>query len=475
MEGRSLGAATLVSAISLWTDRPVRTDVVVTGALAGLAIASVGGVGAKVQAAHAHGAARVVVPSADAAEARRVAESLEEGPLVVAVADVEALLEATLQSTPGPRVHPERAVAEARRLFASGWRGYRWPTVRESYSRLSGTLPEGRLDLRVEVLTRLAAAQRHLGDPVGSLALLEEAAAMARSPEGRLAVPDAPITILHQQMAMTHRQLCRFGDAGRAAERGVRVARSARLRSELIKALGCAGLVAMARGRVEPAVEAFERSLEVTLAHDPHRTARTRAYLIEAHAAAGDPEQAERQFDAAMEELARVDEPEERRSRESWVRTSWGGGLVRLGRADEAVAILDVPSVRASVAEEPLPGLLARRHLGLALVASGAEERGFEVLAASPLVHGRALEPHLRFLAHLNVLFEARARIVTQRWGPDIAGRARAALLHVPRYGRVEAHLGRSLERARRMLDQVHPPRSTRALDALLERCAQLA
>jgi hypothetical protein len=222
-------------------------------------------------------------------------------------------------------------------------------------------------------------------------------------------------------------------------------------------------------------VEAFERSLEVTLAHDPHRTARTHAYLIEAHAAAGDAAGAERHFDAAMEELAQVDEPEERRSRESWVRTSWGGGLVRLDRPEEAVAILDVPAVRASLTDEPLPGLLARRHLGLALIASGDVERGAEVLAASPLAHGRALEPHLRFLAHLNVLFEARARIATDRWGPDIAGRAAAALLHVPRYGRVEAHLGKPLERARRMLTDARPPRSTRSLDALLERCAQLA
>ena len=49
-----------------------------------------------------------------------------------------------------------------------------------------------RVDLRVEVLCRLAAAQRHLGDPAGSLAILEEAQQIVQSPEGRVAVPDEP-------------------------------------------------------------------------------------------------------------------------------------------------------------------------------------------------------------------------------------------------------------------------------------------
>jgi tetratricopeptide (TPR) repeat protein len=470
VQGRSLSAAAFVSAVSLWSERPVRDGVVVTGALAGEAVTSVGAMAPKTRAAAAHGAARLVVPAADLEAARAVdAPGLE----IVGVADADALLEATLAAPRGPRVRPERAVQEARALFATGWRGYRWPTVREHLARLSGTLPLRRVDLRTEVLTRLAAAHRHLGDPLGSLELLREAEAIVTSDEGRLAVPDAPITYLWQQAAMTHRQLCHFEEAARAAERGVEVARRARLRGELIKALGCLGLVAISRGRSHEAVEAFAESLEVTLAHEPDRTARTRAYLIDALARAGDAEAAGRHFAAAMREV----EAEGDRSRESWVRTSWAGALARLGRPAEAIAALDVPAVRASLEEEPLPGLLARRHLGVALCARGEPERGFEILAASPLVHGRALEPHLRFLAHLNVLFEARARLAAGAFGADVAGRARRALEHVPRHGRVPRFLGEPLEATRRALAASTPGagvEALEALEALLERCERL-
>lgn len=468
VEGRSLSAAAYVSAVSLWTERPVRPDVVVTGAVAGDAIVSVGDLEAKARAAAQSGAARLVVP---AAEPRPAAPA---GLEVVAVADVDALLDAALRAGTRRRVRPERAVEEARALFASGWRGYRWPTVREHLARLAGTLPAGRVDLRTEVLTRLAAAQRHLGDPSGSLEILGEAAAIVDSEEGRVAVPDAPITYLWQQTAMTHRQLCRFAEAARAAARGAEVARHARLRGELIKALGCVGLVALSRGRPEDAVVAFAESLELTLAHDPHRTARTHAYLIDAHARTGEEAAARRHFAAAMRELAA--EPDA--SRESWVRTSWAGALLRLGHPAEALEALDVPAVRESLEAEPLPGLLARRYLGRALCATGEAGRGFEVLAASPLVHGRALEPHLGFLAHLNVLFEARARLAAGAFGADVAGRARRALDHVPRHGRVERFLGRPLRTSRQRLATDAPGAPSEALagalDALLERCERL-
>jgi len=466
VDGPSLAAAALASAVSLWTERPVRDDTVVTGAVRGDAVLPVGEMGAKVEAAAAHGATRILVPAGDAAEARRRAG---EGLAVVPIDGVEALLAEALAPAEA-RVHPDRAMDEARRVFSSGWRGYRWPTVRETLSRLGGTLPEGRLDLRVEALTRLAAAHRHLGDPAGSLDLLREAEAIAGSEEGRAAVPDAPLTYLFQHMAMTHRQLCRFEEATESAARSVAIARTARLRGELIKALGCAGLVAMSEARTADAIAAFGESLEVAERHDPTRNARTRAYLIEAHAAAGDEEGARTQAEAALAALR--DAGEDGGSRESWVRTSWAGALLALRRPDEAIAALDVPAVRASLEEEPLPGLLARRHLGVALAEGARPEHGFEILAASPVVHGRALEPHLSFLAHLNVLFEARARLARGAWSRDVEGRAARALTHVPRHGRVEAFLGAALGEVRAQLEAGAPDLDR--LDALLTRCARL-
>jgi tetratricopeptide (TPR) repeat protein len=473
VEGRSLTAAAFVSAASLWTGRPVRADVAVTGELRGVVVVSVGEIPAKVRAALDHGFRALVVPQTDSAAARAACPpdaALE----IRGVPDAEALLEATLRPEPRLREQPEAAADEARRLFTSGWRGYQWPSVRARLATISGTLPAYRADLRVEVLVRLAAAQRHLGDPSGSLELLAEAESLVRSPEGRRGVPDGPITYLYLQKAMTCRQLCRFGEAARAAERSVAVARSARLLGALVKALGGVGLVAMSRGRVERAIRAFEESLEVTLAHAPHDTARSRAYLVEALAAGGRAGEAAAHYEAAMAELERVADDGERRAKESWVRTSWGGGLVQLRRPRDAVEVLDASAVHRSMSEEPLPGLLARRHLGLALIEAGHPERGFELLAASPLVHGRALEPHLALMAHLNVLFEARARLSVGAWGRDVLGRARRALEHVPSDDRGGTFLGRPLEATRRAFESDAPPSRRRALDLLVERCARL-
>lgn len=472
VEGRSLSAAAFVSAASLWTERPVRTDLALTGELRDGLVLGVGSIPAKVRAARAHRVPVLVVPSPDVAAARAVAEGAVE---IVGVGTAEALLEATLVPEARPRVEPEAAAAEAKRLSTLGWRGYLWPIVRERLARISGTLPSYRLDLRVEVLARLAAAQRHLGDPAGSLELLLEAEGLVCSPEGRRGVPDGPIAGLYLQKAMTCRQLCRFAEAARAAERAVAVARGARLRGELVKALGGVGLVAMTRRRIGQAVAAFDEALVVTLSHEPLATARTRAYLVEALAAAGRAEEAAAQFRAALAELEQLPSGEGRRAKESWVRTSWGGALVQLGRPAAAVEVLDAPAVRASLVDEPLPGLWARRHLGVALTLSRELERGFELLAASPLVHGRALEPHLAFGAHLNVLFEARARLEAGAWGPDVAGRARRALEHVPLYDRVGAFLGAPRARTRRLLERTKPPRSSSSLDLLIERCARLA
>lgn len=453
IEGRSLSAAAFVSAISLWTDRPVRADVAITGELRGDRVISVGEIASKVAAAVAHGARAIVVPIADRDRARAVA-----GPIEIIAADHADDLSVALEER-RPRVSPDHAVAEARRFAATGWQGYRWPSIRERFARLSGTLPHERVELRVEVLTRWAAAVRHVGDPSSSLELLSEAEALARGGE----VPDAPITALYQQIAMTNRQLYRLREARAAAARAVRVAKKARLRGELIKALGCAGLVELSRGDAPSAIARFEEALAVEEKHQPERTARTHAYLIEAHGAAGEADRAEAHFAAAMAELER--DEDERRSREAWVRTSWGGALVALGRAREAAVVLDTPPVRVSLAEDPLPGLIARRHLGIALARSG-EARGCELLASSPIAHGRALEPHLAFVAHLNVLFEARERIARATFGADDRARAARALDFVPGYA--EKLLDRPLARLRRRVDDA------RALDALLDRAVRL-
>ena len=473
VDGPSLAAATYVSAISLWTGRPTRPRAVVTGALHGDAVISVGAVEAKTRAAVAYGADTLVVPAADEAIAREAARAAGAHTLTVrGVASTEALLEATLAPSRVRAPRPEKLVEQAHALFRTGWRGYRWPSIRDSLSRLSGTLPEPRIDLRVDVLCRWAAAQRHVGDPVGCLRLLEEAQALVDSERGQQCTPDDKLVYLLQQTAMTEKQLCRFEPATLAAQRGAQIARSARLRGMLIKALSVVGLVAMAAGEVERAVEAFLEALSVELSFTPENTARTRAYLIGAYGAAGDLDAAALHFRMAMEELERGD-PELRGGAESWVRTSFAGALVDLDRPAQAAEVLDADCVRRSIEEEALPGIFARRWLGLARAAIGEPAQGYEILAASPMVYGRAMEPHLRFLAHLNVLYEASARAARGDWNTDIAGRALRAVEQIPRYGWVPGFLDASLGAVTAALTSSEPPPQG-ALDDLLRRCARL-
>ena len=98
-------------------------------------------------------------------------------------------------------------------------------------------------------------------------------------------------------------------------------------------------------------------------------------------------------------------------------------------------------AVGTMIGSEPLPGLLARRYLGLSLIATDALQRGLQLLADSTVIHGRGLSPHHLFLAHTNVLYEARERLARSLWDDDIAARAKRSLEALPRHGEGRRHL----------------------------------
>ena len=461
IDGASLGAAALVSAVALWSDRAVRPDVAITGAVVGGNIARVGGVRDKAAAAVAAGCRAIIVPASQVDEV--------DGLEAIGVATVGQLLEVALVAAGAPSL-PEGDVDAARAAFRKAWRGYHWPALAEQLTRTAARLPAERPDLAVEVLARLGASRRHLGDPEGSLRVLDAAARMVAA--DRDGVPDGPLVLLAQQRAMTALKLFQFSDASAAAGRAVAIARRARLRGELAKALGCAGLVALARGRHDEARDAFERALEITLRHAPHETSRGRMYLIEALGRLGDEAGARAHAEAAMLEVERT-AVSGRRSKESWVRTGWGGALVALGRPEEAAEVLDVPSVHESLCDEPLPGLLARRHLGVAWTRSGRIDEGLQLLADSPLAHGRTLEASLRARAHAGVLVEAQARLAVRRFDADTGARVRFALAALPTYGAAPRWLGKPTERVLRALGDPGGALPA-ALEALLQRCEAL-
>jgi hypothetical protein len=395
VDGDSLGAACFVSALSLFTDRPVRQGVVVTGALSGERVVGVGATAAKVAAARAAGAAIVVVPEVGAPAG------------AVGVGTLDALATAALEEVPAS-TDPDRLVARATEAARDGWSGYRWRPVREAATRALAIVPEGRPELRVEALAELAAATRHLGDLAGSGRAIELATELAESPLGKESVPDAALCRLARQRAMTEKSRARFAAAARAAARSVAIARKARLRGELVKSLGVLGLVAMAQGDDRTALPPLEESLAITLARTPTEAARSRAYLIELFGRLGELPRAEEHTRLALAECAA--QGERGRAKEGWVRTSFGAACVHAGAHARAREALDHPAVHAAIARDPLPGLLARRWLGLSLVRTGERARGLAMLSDAAIAYGAELEPSLRFLADLCVLHALAVR-----------------------------------------------------------------
>jgi hypothetical protein len=481
VEGDSLGAATLVSAVALWSGRGVLPQTAISASLVGTRLGAVGGLAAKVDALLARAdVSRLVVASADrAAVAAQVAAA--GGTLdVVGVDDVETLLVATL-STAAPTVRDEdvdHVVYEARRAFAGGWASHRWPVLRERLERVASAIPAGRPDLEVAALTMLGAARRHLGAPEESARILARAEKLAAA--HAKAVPDPPLVHLCEHLALTHAMLGALPEARRAARRAVRIAKRARLGADRVKALGTLGLVELAAGHPEEAAAAQRDALALVAAGRPAQFVRSCGYLAEARGAAGDLAGVREAWVTGCTQLAAVP-ASSRDVLEAWLRVNFGSALVRCGALDEAVEVLAVPLVTAQIEAGPLPGLLARRALGRALVGRSAStpaelDRGLSLLGQSPASQGLLAAPRFVAMAHVNVLFEARARLVLGLFEADIEARARRALGALPPYGRVPALLAPLVGRVHAALATaaLEPVRLVAALDALLVRAVRL-
>jgi hypothetical protein len=163
-----------------------------------------------------------------------------------------------------------------------------------------------------------------------------------------------------------------------------------------------------------------------------------------------------------------------RNSREAWLRVSWAGALSAAGNHRDVRRVLAAECITDAIATMPLPGLIARRLLGIALSAGRSPERGWDLLTASPVVHGRGLLPHVLFVAQLNVLVEAQSRAARGALDGDAVARAQSALTHLPDYGDVPIFLGAARRRAARALAAMNERRVESALGALLDRALRL-
>jgi tetratricopeptide (TPR) repeat protein len=450
----------------------VRSDVVVTGALRDGRVVGVGRIDAKLDAARrARGVARLVLPAADRAALPQRVRGLE----LVAVRTPEELVEAALEARPVTSADVEGRLRELERAFRAAWREGAWERLRADLEPLLAELPATRTDLQVLAHAMLGAALRHLGEPHRSLTVVQRGE-RARDDDSD-GVPDRERSLLARQKAMTLRQLGAFDEADVAARDAVTSARRGRLRGELIPSLGTAGLLARSRGRSARAVALLEEALALSERHAPASASRAAAYLVEALGARGHLDEARRAYERGLATLAH-ERDGARAGRERWLRVALASVLVRraasAGRsADEtawlaeACALLDVPFVRESVVHEPLPGLLVRRWLGLALARSG-HGRGLALLGDSPTAFGRTLRGHPLALAQQNVLYELWVRIERREVDADARARGRLALV-----GMRSFDAARPLVAGARAELEREAPRA-RPLVALLEACDRL-
>ena len=406
IEGDSLAAAAALSAAALWLHRPVHPGTVVTGSLIGERVLSVGRLGQKIEGTMASrdDVRRWIVPTGNLAEAKACLNGQCEA---IGVSDLSELLSAGLGATsrpPAPRIRVE----EARRVFRSGWEGYRWPTQREPLERLVAELPRYRPDLRLDAMTLLGAVHRHLGNTEDSLRCLDRAAAELEG-VGESSIPASLLSALYRHRALTLRQMARFEEAKRAADHAVRTADDSRWVEDRLRAHGSAGLVQTSAGDQSTAVFHQRKALELAESRAPEHVARTLGYLTEALSREGCPSDAADAYQAGLRRL-----PREAHTDEVWLRVHRAAGLFAEGRAQDALPELELSCMKSAIAAGPTPGLLARRYLGIALTKDRTTlSRGFGLLGQSPYAYGNNLSFHTAFAAHLNVVSELVERLRT--------------------------------------------------------------
>jgi len=474
VEGDSLGAATFLSAVSLWTRRPVRPGIVVTGALRGWRIAGVGGLAAKLDAVRRTplDPCTFVVPAADLRAIGRA-----DGIQVVGVETAEALIETALEPSAPQAPDSEELVHDAMRAFRAGWQRWHWAGLQAELQRLLGMLPDQRPDLLVQVHAMLAATVRNGGRPEESLEILERARAILDTHDGRTGVPDAPLSFFFRQRAMALRQVGAFDAAWDDALSAIRAAEHGRLRGELIPSHGTAGLIASSRGQEGIAIEHHRQALAIALRHAPRSAPRSSSYLAPALARAGRWDEAERAFGEGLDQIARYSSERSSASRNAWLRVNYAAALAGGGHCSAALAVLDHPSVRDAVAAQPQPGLEARRALGIALVRAGRDAEGYALLAASPTAYGRLLGPHSRSIAEQNVLHEALLRVERGELTLDARARALRAIDGIPAYDAAAAWLQPLAANAADAIDDIEAfgaADAAGAIGALLDACQRL-
>lgn len=429
IEGDSLGAGAYVSALARLTRRPLLEGTAVTGSISEGRVRAVGGMKAKLEALHGRSdIRRFVVPEADHSVALALAADVGVEHEILAAASLDDLERLCLEKEPTPLDDPEETVDALKVEVDHGWQHWQWPHLGERIARLAEWLPRDAYELRVRSLTMLGAVYRNGGDPDRSASVLEEATALLAHQDARWLVGDRWRSYLHRHRAMTATHLGRLHDASEAAQRSIDAAERARYRPGYSIGHGVLGLVMLAGGDAEKAVTLHERAIETLDPATPERFPRAASYLLDALGRTGNLDRARGVHAEIEERLSTLEDSSRTRTSRAWAATSMLSALVRSGEYEEACSLGRDPEVRRSIREAPLPGLHARRWVGIAEAHAGDRAAGYALLGDSPVAYDLELGPRNRVYAAVNVLREAVLRAAFDEVDVDLAGRVEAAL-----------------------------------------------
>ncbi len=443
VEGRSIALGAYLAGRSEWSSRAFLPGVAATGAIEGARIVSVGGLRAKVEAlVHRADVARLLVAPGNFDEANAAKAACGAQFEILAVATTEEAAAAALSTSHEVEEDLDQLVSSARSLFDRAWGAYRWPIVEERLARLAAST-HARPDLHAEVLAMWGGAARHLGAVVESERVLGLAVEFAKAHERE--VPDAVLARLYGHAALTAVQDSREKPALTNAKKALRFAERSKQPRARVKALGTLGLVSAAAGLVDDAIAAQEEASARVHAAGMSDCTRGHAYVLDALAvsprASRLGERIDREFEEARVHLSRRNASSQHTD-EPWLRVAYAHALVRTKRFGRAIEVLSGTAVAERIERDALPGLSARRWLGLACTeVESKREEGFRLLADSVFAYGLADTSRLAVVATHNALFEVLGRAKHGQRGIDNAAKARWLVGRVAEHESVRGEL----------------------------------
>lgn len=383
VSGRSLSLAVFLSAYALYTGRKVNPGTVASADVVDGSLRGVGHLDEKIASMKGRAdLSTFLVAVEDEELARSIARRYELSMQVVGVRTLREAIDAAIGGSILGTEAFEDVVVRARERYREGWGPRGWAIVEQAVTPLLAAVPDERPELRVELLTMLAAARRNAGDSAGALDLLDLAAVHVDA-QGDW-IERRVLAFYHRQRALSLLDQGLFEAALREVEASEEAARAGGLPGDYAVALGSKCLVHLATNQAEAALEAIDEAHARIAERDPKHAQRTQTYRVLALTRLGRVDEAER-IVAAMAErrgdgYARLTE--------AWARAYFAGALLEWGEHARALAVLRDEVMAESLRGQSDLAPLTRLYLGEALVSMGEVRLASSVFERVPAETG---------------------------------------------------------------------------------------